>query len=232
MDAAMWSRALFRGVVGTTLLLASGIARGDTPTAPAPAPRDTMPLEARAPERVKIGEPAIADPHRAPDRQHPDSDADVLGVLRETNRFEVAAGDLARRKGQSPAVKDFGAQLVRDHRDADEKVMSYARRHGVEPDRVADSGGLIARSRAEHDRQLAQLRATDGAAFDRAFSDMMVKGHERAIGLVTSADVSAIDPQLKALLQDLLPRLTEHEQMAQRVRDVVATHAAAPAPAP
>jgi predicted outer membrane protein len=87
---------------------------------------------------------------------------------------------------------------------------------------------VLGRTRAEHDQQLSQLRAMEGVTFDRNFSDMMVKGHDRAIGLVTSADVSAVDPQLKALLHELLPKLSDHEEMAQRVRDTVTRPAAPP----
>jgi putative membrane protein len=230
MNLPIWCRVLVGGMAAATLLWGGGSARGETP-ATAPASRDTPPPAARGPERVKIGEPAIADPHRPPGERYPVSDAEVLSLLHEIDRFEMAAGDLARRKGQSPAVRDFGAQLARDHRAADDKVMSYARRHDADLEHVTDNGGVLGRTRAEHDQQLSQLRAMEGVTFDRNFSDMMVKGHDRAIGLVTSADVSAVDPELKALLHELLPKLSDHEEMAQRVRDTV-NRPAAPASAP
>src|ERR1700761_9807 len=44
---------------------------------------------------------------------------------------EIAAGKLAEDKGGSPAIKDFGGMMVKDHSTADAKLWKLAADSGV-----------------------------------------------------------------------------------------------------
>src|ERR1700722_9542154 len=46
--------------------------------------------------------------------------------------FEVDAGNLATTKGNSQAVKDFGAMMVKDHSAANDKLKSIATTKGID----------------------------------------------------------------------------------------------------
>lgn len=61
----------------------------------------------------------------------PQDDNAVILQMHRTNQHEIRAGQLAQRNGGSARIKSFGAQLVRDHRSADQKVTALARQMGV-----------------------------------------------------------------------------------------------------
>src|SRR5262249_50092388 len=103
--------------------------------------------------------------------------------------------------------------LVRDHQAADEKLLAYAQKTGLDanaflPDEVSGQ-----RSRAEDD--MDRLRRLSGGAFDREFAQMMETGHAKAIDLVRAARDQTTDPARRALLAQLLPTLQKHREIAQ-----------------
>jgi putative membrane protein len=53
-------------------------------------------------------------------------DAKFYRDAAEGGMAEVAMGNLAQQKAQSPSVKDFGAQMVKDHSAANEKLKALA----------------------------------------------------------------------------------------------------------
>jgi len=55
------------------------------------------------------------------------SDDIVLRQIHRTNLEEIRMGQLAQRNGSSAQVKQYGAQLVRDHQAADQKVVALAK---------------------------------------------------------------------------------------------------------
>ncbi len=55
------------------------------------------------------------------------SDDIVLRQIHRTNLEEIRMGQLAQRNGSSAQMKQYGAQLVRDHKAADQKVMALAK---------------------------------------------------------------------------------------------------------
>ena len=61
-----------------------------------------------------------------------------------------------------------------------------------------------------------------GSAFDDKFARDMVDDHKKDIAEVTDARNNTVDPQLKALLSDMLPTLQKHEDVAQKIVDAQA----------
>jgi len=55
------------------------------------------------------------------------SDDIVLRQIHRANLEEIRMGQLAQRNGASAQVKQYGAQLVRDHKAADQKVVALAK---------------------------------------------------------------------------------------------------------
>ena len=56
------------------------------------------------------------------------ADANVIRKLHHANEMEVEAGNLAKSKGDSKAVKAFGEELARDHAKADNDVRDLAKK--------------------------------------------------------------------------------------------------------
>src|SRR5438105_2117268 len=145
--------------------------------------------------------------------------------------------------------QDFANQIVTDHQAADERVRSYAGAHDIDLDtlqrrlakrnedrleleRRAKALGTATgewawtwenaiRSKNTDDQTLETLRTLEGPAFDREFVRAMVDGHQKVIDRLTNVRDRRIDPDLRKLIDDLLPSFKRHLEMAQALQDVV-----------
>jgi len=136
----------------------------------------------------------------------PDSEvAPVLNWLHHANQNEMRMGQEAKEKGQSEAIKEYGATLERAHTAADEKVAALARKRNIEltDPQSGEPGHVLA----------------PGESFDRQFAKMMVDDHKKAIGRVKSEQKATTDPELKELLGDILPTLEKHLATAEALAD-------------
>src|SRR5215467_9669518 len=117
---------------------------------------------------------------------------------------EVDVGKLAQEKGQSDAVKQYGAMLVKDHGDHKTKAEQVAGELGVTP---PIGSGIGAKA------TYAKLKILSGASFDRSFAKSMVKDHQEDIKEylqeATKNDVAG------RLARETLPVLQKHLQAAQ-----------------
>ena len=66
----------------------------------------------------------------------------------------------------------------------------------------------------KHRNDVTKLSAKTGADFDKDFSKMMLKDHEKAVDLFEKQSTKGTDPELKAFAAKTLPALQEHLQMA------------------
>jgi len=151
------------------------------------------------------------------------SDSQVLAKLHSANQMEMEAGGLAASRAQSGKVKRYGEQLIKDHRQADDNVMAFAKRKGIDLQAVP---GTSAKQTEESDKEgdehamsssMTRLRKLSGAEFDRAFLTQMVSDHDDALRMVRNARSQTQDAELRALLNKLKPVLQQHYDLAQRL---------------
>jgi putative membrane protein len=135
----------------------------------------------------------------------PPSTAHVLGKLHRSNITEIRMGGMAREHGQSNDIKTFGKTLVDDHEAADAKVAKLAKEEKVD---------LAANTPAVGPDDMAM-----GAGFDTAFARGMLKDHKKDIAEVKAVRETTSDERLKSLLDEMLPVLEKHEQIAQKLVD-------------
>jgi putative membrane protein len=133
--------------------------------------------------------------------------AAFLKSVSQIDNAEVAVGNLAARRGASPAARDFGRRLTADHSAHLTKVETLAGRMHVRL-----PGGVMPADRATAHR----LEGLRGRAFDRAFASAMADGHRKAIAMF-EAQVSNGDRATSGLARDTLPTLREHLHMAERL---------------
>jgi putative membrane protein len=122
------------------------------------------------------------------------------------NIAEVDAGTLAQEKGKNPAVKEFGAMLVKDHGAARTKAEAVANGINVTP----PTGSSIGQKAT-----YAKLKVLSGDTFDRSFAKGMVKDHEADIKEYQKA--SAKSDAAGAYAKETLPTLREHLKHAQQL---------------
>jgi len=160
------------------------------------------------------------------------TDEMVLRHLHHANLEEIKAGQLAQSKASAAAVKDYGRTLVQDHQQADKHVLTMADKMHVDIKKTTDMSDMdhskmdhskMDRSQTsdmDHDKmkmhqaKMDQLQKMTGKEFDQTFLTMMVNGHDHVIEMVKNAQANAKD-DLKAMLDQMMPTLERHKQIAQ-----------------
>ena len=121
---------------------------------------------------------------------------------------EVETGQLAQAKGNSPAVREFGEMMVRDHTKANDKLKQIAGRQNIELPTEPD---------AQHKAKKQQLEAASGAAFDSAYMQAQVADHEATELLLKQEIESGTDAEAKAWAREALPTVTAHLTRARQL---------------
>jgi putative membrane protein len=150
----------------------------------------------------------------APPRKMTAPDLATLQRLHDANQREIQMGALAKEKGSTRAVREFGRKLVADHTDADRTLDEYLRRHASSTKTLGTTTG------ADVEREMLATKV--GMEFDRAFGLQTIADHTKAIELIESARVAIPDGQLRELIDGMLPALHAHKRTAQ---DIVAASA-------
>lgn len=119
---------------------------------------------------------------------------------------EVQLGELAQRNGSSSQVKQFGAQMVRDHGKANEELKAVATPKGMQLPMQLD---------AKHAELSARLKKLSGAEFDREYVRAMLDAHKTDVALFERQAASGRDADLKAFAQKTLPTLRQHLEHVQ-----------------
>src|SRR5438270_6441861 len=100
------------------------------------------------------------------------SDEQFVTKAGQANMAEVALGKMATEKAQSDDVKQFGQHMVDDHSKAGEELKGIASKNNwTMPDDVSPEQKATAQ----------RLEKLSGTAFDRAFMQVMVKDHMKAV---------------------------------------------------
>jgi putative membrane protein len=128
-------------------------------------------------------------------------DAAFFKNAAEAGIAEVEAGKLAQSKGNSQAVKDFGAMMVSDHTAANDKLKSLAASKNI---------SLPSTSSASQMASKAKLEVLTGETFDKSYIKNQVAAHRQAVALFRKEATSGQDAEAKALAGATLPTLRSH----------------------
>ncbi len=126
--------------------------------------------------------------------------------------MEVALGKLAASKASSEDVKKFGQQMVDDHSKANDELKALAQSKGVDLTKAQEKATKMQAKQEE------KLSKKDGAAFDKAYVDMMVKDHEKDVKEFEEASKDSDDADLKAWASKTLPTLQKHLEMIKEIQ--------------
>jgi putative membrane protein len=149
-----------------------------------------------------------------------DADREFIQKAAVGGAAEVELGTLATQRASRPAVKDFGAKMVKDHGAANAELATLAKSKGVDLQTALD---------AEHQAIRDRLMALQGPDFDRAYMQEMVKDHTQDVAEFEKASQTASDTDVRSWAAKTLPTLREHLALA---RDVNSQVVLGPAPAP
>ncbi len=133
------------------------------------------------------------------------------------NAAEVQLGELAQKNGENTEVKQFGAQMVTDHGKANTDLGAIATKQNVTP--------FPPEPMAMQKKTADKLAKLNGAAFDKAYVNDMVKDHEKDVAAYKKAQNMVKDADLKKYVDDTLPVIEHHLQM---IKDMQAKMGGAP----
>lgn len=144
-------------------------------------------------------------------------DPTIVAIFDAANTYDMETGSLAVSKGRTKIVRDFGAMLVRDHRNVRQQGRDLAKSLKVTP---TSPGKDFALTKA-HVAAMRNLRRLRGSAFDRAFLKHEVDFHNAVIDAVTHTLLPATqNAQLKELETKVAPAFVAHRDRAQSLLDV------------
>jgi putative membrane protein len=124
-----------------------------------------------------------------------------LATAHQANLAEIQAGELARKKGGTPAVRAAGGMLVTDHTASDAQVTRVANSLNVTLPSAAAPADAAAATR---------LGNESGGQFDHDFLATMQTGHQKVIALTQDQIAHGTVPQIKSLAKTTLPVLHKH----------------------
>ena len=122
---------------------------------------------------------------------------------------EVSLGQLAIQNAGSPAVRQFGQQMVTDHTEANQALAQIGQKENL---------SLPTKPNAMDVETEQRLTASKGAAFDTSYMQEMLNDHQKDVAEFSTEAASGKDPALKAFAQKYLPVLQHHLQMAQAAK--------------
>jgi putative membrane protein len=126
------------------------------------------------------------------------------------NLQEASAGQLAAQKAKRSDVREFGQMMVKDHGDAEQKLLSLAKTKGYDLPAAA-TGGI------QPDLNLKNAAEN----FDRLYIHAMVVSHRNTVETFENYAVTGKDPQVKAFAKQMLPTLKQHLEEVEKLEAMI-----------
>lgn len=115
---------------------------------------------------------------------------------------EIEMSKLATEKVQSPQVRDFAQQMIKDHTAAAMELKGIAQSKNLSVPNDLDR---------EHQQNLLDLKNLSGAEFEAKYIDIMQKDHEKTVTLFAAAAADEkLDKQLQQFAAKTLPVIRGH----------------------
>ena len=125
---------------------------------------------------------------------------------------QIDVGNLAKQKGITQVVRDFGDRMVNEHKKANEQLRDIASKKGAT---------LLSDVSYGESSTAERLKKLSGPEFDKAYSSAIVSRHREDLKDLKTAVPTLKDPDLKAFAQQMIPALDEHLRAAQDMEKTV-----------
>ncbi len=187
----------FLGAAAAIAIVFASPVSGQTANPASPAPGNPAATPSETPQAA----PGVPAP-----RQLNHSDRLFIREAAIGGMAETQAAKIAEQKASIDAVKESGRRLDKDHSAANDRLRDLAKTAGLSLPESLDT---------EHAAMIGQLKGANSAQFDRAYIASQIADHQKTAQLLEYEIGSGQDPQLKALVSDLLPVVLSHLRQAQ-----------------
>ncbi len=143
------------------------------------------------------------------------NDAQIISIVNAANTGEIEAAKLAQTKSTNDQVKEFAAQMIKDHSAMNDQVAELTKKLSITPEDSATSTQLKTASA----QTAAKLQDLSGATFDKAYVDSQVADHKMVLGMFDKMLIpNAKHPELKTTLTSARPTIAMHLEHAQHLQ--------------
>jgi putative membrane protein len=145
---------------------------------------------------------------QGPKQESQPSAQSFLQKAAQGQQAEIALGQLASERAGDQQVKQFGAQMIEDHRKASTEIRQLASREGVV---------LPTELTGRHKDKQEQFSRLSGREFDKAYMGYMLRDHRKDVKEF-ERNVKAIkNPHVQQWAEGTLPLLKQHLHQAQQI---------------
>ncbi|MBV9786466.1 MAG: DUF4142 domain-containing protein [Acidisphaera sp.] len=155
--------------------------------------------------------PMASAPPAPPPPQLSAQDTSFINQAAAGGMAEVQDGQLAASKAPVAGVRQFGSDMVSQHTQVNQQLMTLAQSKGVTPSTDLDPSDAA---------MLHRLQGLRGRSFDTEYLRGQIAGHEKMAQLLQQEISQGSDPDLKAFAQQTLPTVQEHLARAQKLAGV------------
>ncbi|MDB5597258.1 MAG: hypothetical protein JWM36_4219 [Hyphomicrobiales bacterium] len=125
-----------------------------------------------------------------------------------SDMLEIQSSELATKNAQDKRIQDFAHHMIADHIEASTKLKA-----------TAQSKTVPATLDSEHAQVLQQLQRASSKDFRQQYVQMQLAAHQKAVALFENYGSNGEDPKLKEFAQQTLPKLRQHLEMVEQIRN-------------
>ena len=143
------------------------------------------------------------------------SDPQIAGIVVTANQIDIDAGKLAKARSKNKEVQAFADQMVTDHTAVNKQASALASKLKVKPEDSDTSKSL----KQGAQKNMANLKKLNGAAFDKAYIDHEVAYHQAVLDAIDKTLIpSAKNEELKGLIVKVRPAIAAHLDHAKMIQ--------------
>ena len=162
-------------------------------------------------DQVKGGVDTLADKVNSIFSNSSNPDSSFVLNAGTQNEDEMKLLQAGIDKGTSTELKAHAKMMLADHKKMGQEVKAYAAKKKFSTMSPSDSKAAD---------ELKDINShTKGADWDKAWTDKLVDGHEKTIGLFEKGQTSVKDPTLSGMITKTLPTLHSHLTMVQGLQN-------------
>lgn len=143
------------------------------------------------------------------------TDPQIVGIVGAANQIDIDYAKLALSKSKTKQVHDFAQQMIDDHSAVQKSVFALGAKLKVTPAESGTSKAL----KAQEVKVTKELKAANGAAFDKAYIDNEIAYHQAVIDTVNKVLIpNAKNAELKSALTGAVPLFEGHLEHAKNIK--------------
>jgi putative membrane protein len=143
------------------------------------------------------------------------AEGEIQAFLVAVDEHEIAAAKDASQKTTNPEVRKYAEMMIRDHEKHLTATQQLTTRMNIQPRETPDIDQLKTEAEAARKR----LEGLQGAAFDKAYIEEMVKDHGDALNRIDNHYMKATtDAEFLNHLKKTRTAVAKHHEEAQRIQ--------------